>query len=236
MSAASVTIRSRCSAPTRPRHDQTGIRPRAKAATARSISPASRTLSGSPPARARAPRLDYAELADPGGYGGIPNDRCALHARCDLLEQLQPFPAHAVFETDETGDVAARPRQAVDKAGPDRIGDVREHDRHGAGRLQQGVPAPLPAARMTSGASATNSAAYLRVSSALPAAQRYSICRLRPTVQPDCCSPCRNAAMRACATATVRRECHQDADAPHRARAAAHAPQAATPPPRHQAA
>ena len=37
----------------------------------------------------------------------------------------------------ETGGVAARPRQAVDEAGADRIGDDREHDRHGAGRLQQ---------------------------------------------------------------------------------------------------
>ena len=51
---------------------------------------------------------------------------------------------------------------------------------------------------MTSGASATNSAAYLRMSSASPAAQRVSIRTLRPSVQPNCCSPCRNAAMRAC--------------------------------------
>ena len=33
--------------------------------------------------------------------------------------------------------VAARSRQAIDKTGGDRIGDDREHDRHGAGRLQQ---------------------------------------------------------------------------------------------------
>jgi hypothetical protein len=29
----------------------------------------------------------------------------------------------------------ALPPEAVDKAGADRIGDPREHDRHGAGRL-----------------------------------------------------------------------------------------------------
>ena len=29
--------------------------------------------------------LDDAELADPGGYGGIPKDRHARHARRDLL-------------------------------------------------------------------------------------------------------------------------------------------------------
>ena len=39
------------------------------------------------------------------------------------FEQLQPFRAHAVFELDEAGGVAARPRQAVDEAGADRIGD-----------------------------------------------------------------------------------------------------------------
>jgi hypothetical protein len=32
--------------------------------------------------------LDYGELADPGGYGGIPKDRRSRHARRDLLEQF----------------------------------------------------------------------------------------------------------------------------------------------------
>jgi hypothetical protein len=35
------------------------------------------------------------------------------------------------------GAVAAWPRQAIDKAGADRIGNDHEHDRHGTGRLQQ---------------------------------------------------------------------------------------------------
>ena len=34
----------------------------------------------------------------PDGDGRIPNDRRSRHARRDLLEQLQPFPADAVFE------------------------------------------------------------------------------------------------------------------------------------------
>ena len=55
----------------------------------------------------------------------------------DLLKQLQPFPAQAVFEIHEAGGVAARPRQTVDEAGADRIDDGREHDRYGASRLQQ---------------------------------------------------------------------------------------------------
>src|SRR5262249_5457575 len=37
----------------------------------------------------------------------------------------------------EPGGVAAWPRQAVDKAGADRIGDDHKYDRHGARRLQQ---------------------------------------------------------------------------------------------------
>ena len=59
----------------------------------------------------------------PVAYGGIPKDRHSRHARRDLLEQLQPFRAHAVFEVHEAGGVAARPRQAFDEAGADRIGD-----------------------------------------------------------------------------------------------------------------
>jgi hypothetical protein len=54
------------------------------------------------------------------------------------------------------------------------------------------------AARMTSGASATNSAACLRMSSGLVVAQRVSIRTLRPSAQPNCCKACRNPAMRAC--------------------------------------
>ena len=37
----------------------------------------------------------------------------------------------------KTGSVAARPGQARDEAGADRIDDNHEHDRQGAGRLQQ---------------------------------------------------------------------------------------------------
>src|SRR5262245_3765159 len=56
---------------------------------------------------------------------------------------------------------------------------------------------PLAAAKMTSGASPTNSSAYWRLRSTSPAAQRRSIRKLRPTAQPNCCRPCRNAARRA---------------------------------------
>src|SRR5664280_699343 len=55
-------------------------------------------------------RLNGGELADPLGCYGIAQDRYSRHARRDLLEQLQPFRAHAVFVIGKTGGVAARPR------------------------------------------------------------------------------------------------------------------------------
>ena len=72
---------------------------------------------------------------DPGGYGGIPKDRRSCHARCDLLEQFQPFPAQAIFILDKARGVAARPREAIDEARANRIGDRREYYRHGVGCL-----------------------------------------------------------------------------------------------------
>src|SRR5262249_2061431 len=81
--------------------------------------------------------LNDAELADPGGVGSIPKDRHTCHVWCDLLEQLQPFTAHAVFESHETGNIATRPRQTIDEAGADGITYDRKHDRYGAGCLQQ---------------------------------------------------------------------------------------------------
>ena len=56
------------------------------------------------------------------------------------LSNSSHFPLMPYSNSSETGGVAARPRQALDEAGADRIGDVREHDRHGAGRLLQRPP------------------------------------------------------------------------------------------------
>jgi len=56
----------------------------------------------------------------------------------------------------------------------------------------------VAAAKMTSGASASSSSAYPLNRPASPAAQRWwSIRRLRPSDQPNRCSACTNAAMRA---------------------------------------
>src|SRR5262245_31221057 len=79
--------------------------------------------------------LDYAELAGPGGYGGITKDCRSRHARRDLLEHLHPFPTQAVFEYEKTGGIAARPRQALDEARAPGVDVTRDPDRHGAGSL-----------------------------------------------------------------------------------------------------
>src|SRR6516162_5624172 len=80
--------------------------------------------------------LDGTQLAAAGSLPGIPQYRHARQAGRDLLEQLQPFPAHAVFGETEPGGIAAGPSQALDKAAADRVADVHEHDRHRTGRLK----------------------------------------------------------------------------------------------------
>ena len=73
----------------------------------------------------------------------------------------------------------------------------------------------VPVARMTSGASATNSAACLRMSAALAVAQRLSIRTLRPMVQPNCCQPLQERPNTGLKLRIVRRCGQEHADAPH---------------------
>ena len=56
-------------------------------------------------------------------------------------------------------------------------------------RISERVADALPFARITSGASAASSAAYL-LSASLPVDQWVSICTLLPSTQPNCCRPC----------------------------------------------
>jgi hypothetical protein len=60
-----------------------------------------------------------------------------------------------------------------------------------------------PEEMITSGASATNSAATSRLRSALPPADRNSIRKLRPSVQPNCWSARTKACTRACSSGSV---------------------------------
>src|SRR5215467_230915 len=111
---------------------------RANATTARSISPTSRvSIALNSTADEDALDLNRCELADTGGECGIPKDRRARHVGRDLFEQLQPFPADAVFERCEPGGVAARLRQARGEPCAVWIDDIREHDRHAAACLLQ---------------------------------------------------------------------------------------------------
>src|SRR5580700_12199527 len=56
-------------------------------------------------------------LADPGGSGGIPKERHALHPWRDLLEKFQPFPGGIIINRSETGGIAAWSREALDHTG-----------------------------------------------------------------------------------------------------------------------
>src|SRR5262245_12491558 len=85
---------------------------------------------------------------------------------------------------------ATKPAPTGSMTTANTIGTVRVACSNGATVV---VPEP---ARITSGASATNSTACLRTSSALVPAQRMSICALRPSVQPNSASACSNALMR----------------------------------------
>ena len=104
--------------------------------------------------------LNGGELAGPGGCAGFAKDRRSFHAGRDLLEQLQLFPARAVLEQGKSGHVAARPCQALDIAGADGVGD--QTNTIGTVRVAccNATTEWSPLARMTSGSSATSSAAY----------------------------------------------------------------------------
>src|SRR5262249_21350790 len=82
-------------------------------------------------------RLDDGILTDPGGYRGLPKDRRPRHAGRDLFEQLKPLSAEAVLEPAESGDVAARTRQALDESRADRIDNTHEYNRHRAHLLER---------------------------------------------------------------------------------------------------
>jgi hypothetical protein len=101
--------------------------------------------------------------------------------------------------SNRTNPVVLPPGRAKLSTYPAPTGSVTFTNTIGTLRVacSSGPTVAVPGARMASGSSAISSAAFLRMSSARPVVQRYSIWRLRPTVQPDCSSPCRNAALRA---------------------------------------
>ena len=149
------------------------------------------------------------------------------------LKSSSHFAVDTIFDHRKSGGVSTRSREAIDEAGADRVAGHREYDGDGTGRLQQRSYG-RSTARMTSGASATNSAACLRMRSASPAPQRMSIRILRSSIQPNCCRPCRNAGVRADNSGSSA-PCSSGRRSAASALAAARAPLAATQPPPHRA-
>ena len=121
-----------------------------------SISPASRRLTGlaSNPSDGAADWM-APNCPIPEAMAGIPKDGHSRNAWCDLLDQFQPFPAQTVFEHEEAGGVAARPRQLSTKPAP--TGSTGSTNTIGTARVtsSNGAVAGVPVAdTMTSGASA----------------------------------------------------------------------------------
>ena len=122
------------------RHDEAAIRQACESRDgALHLGPVAYVDHGYFQAECRCDTLDDGELAGPGRDAGITNDRNASHVWRDLLEQIKPFAAQAVFEQHEARNIATRPREIVDKTRAKRIHNDREDNRRAAGSLQQDV-------------------------------------------------------------------------------------------------
>ena len=202
---------------------------------ARSISPASRTSTGlnSTPNDGATDWM-AANCPTPAAMAGSRRTAARVTRGAISLSNSSHFALMPY--SNRVKPVALPPGRArlVDEAGADRIGDLHEHDRHGAGRLQQ-----RPHDRAAGGQDDVRRERdqFRRVSAntlGIAPAPAVSICTLRPSIQPNCCSP---AGTPQCGPGLPDRPrpAHEHADAPHSARAAARAPRAATPPPYRQA-
>ena len=109
------------------------------------------------------------------------------------LSSSSHFPL--MLYSNEVKPVALPPGRAKLSTKPAATGSETTGNTIGTVRVacSSGPTVEAPWAKMTSGASATNSAACLRISPALAVAQRVSIRTLRPMVQPNSASACRNA-------------------------------------------
>src|SRR5262249_21117871 len=117
----------------RPRLD-----PRAKVATARSISLTSPKASDFKSTRNNGATLWIAANcgSDERFCGSCRTATCEMLGAI-FLEHPQHFRAHAIFGNAKAGNVAAGVCQAFDEHGADWIGDRHEYDRHGARCLLQ---------------------------------------------------------------------------------------------------
>src|SRR5262245_25499565 len=125
--------------------------------------------------------------------------------RLELLKQIAPGVTQVAVLRDPTqgggtSEFAVIQAMAAARATkPAATGSETTGNTIGTVRVacSNGPTVEAPWARMTSGATATSSAACLRTSAALAAAHRVSIRTLRPMLQPNCPSACRNAPTRA---------------------------------------
>src|SRR5262249_36160914 len=173
-----------------------------KAATARSISPASRTSIGfnsTPNDGATAWMAPSWPL--PEACLESRNTATRVRPGAISLSSSNHFPLMPY--SVKLNPVALPPGRAKLSTKPPPTGSPTFTNTIGTARVasSKGGKLGLPVARMTSGASAISSAAYLRTSSVL-VGQRVSMRTLWPSIQPNFSSPPRNAAMRALPSAS----------------------------------
>src|SRR3954454_8123947 len=172
---------------------------RAKAVMLRSISPASRTFT----ALVSNPSVGAADWMAPNcpipdAMAGCRSTATRLTSGAICLSSSSHLPLRPYSNIRKP--VALPPGRARLSTNPAPTGSMRSTNTMGKVRLtsSNGTIVVVPvAARMTSGASAASSAACLRRTSASVVAQRMSNFMLRPSVQPNCSSVCRNAPKRA---------------------------------------
>src|SRR3954451_8589905 len=172
---------------------------RAKAVRLRSISPASRTLTAlvSNPSDGAADWM-APNCPIPDAMAGSRSTATRLTSGAICLSSSSHLPLRPYSNIRKP--VALPPGRARLSTNPAPTGSMRSTNTMGKVRLtsSNGTIVVVPvAARMTSGASAASSAACLRRTSASVVAQRMSNFMLRPSVQPNCSSVCRNAPKRA---------------------------------------
>ena len=112
-----------------------------------------------------------AETGRAGGRCSVPQNCHALDSRRNLLEQLQPFSGEAVFIKRKP--VALPPGRAKLSMKPAPTGSTTVANTIGTVRVacSIGPAVDVPAVRITSGASAANSAACWRILAASAVAQ-----------------------------------------------------------------
>src|SRR4029453_16669878 len=139
-----------------------------------------------------------------------------VDARRNLLEQLHPPAGHRRLYKSETGDVAARPREARDEAAADRIGNGRENDGDGVRLLQQRGRGGGGVRKKNLGLQGDEllreSLPRLRVGGCRPASVDPGVAALRPPELLESLPECRDHSL---CLRVVLGKAHQHTNAPH---------------------